>query len=124
MTLLRTQNLSAYYGDFQALFGINVSVEEGETVAVIGANGAGKSTTLKTLAGVLHPRSGSIRFDGEPIELLPSHTIAGRGLQLVPEERRQRRRQDHVPEGTCRGAGDSAGERHVRRPPDRPQDTP
>jgi branched-chain amino acid transport system ATP-binding protein len=63
-------------------------VHECEVVALLGRNGAGKSTTLKTLAGVLHPRSGTIRFEGQSIELLPSHKIAGLGLQLVPEERR------------------------------------
>lgn len=65
-----------------------MAVRAGEVVALLGRNGAGKSTTLKTLAGVLHPRSGSISFEGERIEFLPSHRIAGLGLQLVPEERR------------------------------------
>ena len=67
MTLLRTQNLSAFYGDFQALFDIDVTVEEGETVAIIGANGAGKTTFLRTVAGALPPAPETVLFDGQPI---------------------------------------------------------
>ncbi|HTV29421.1 MAG TPA: ATP-binding cassette domain-containing protein, partial [Xanthobacteraceae bacterium] len=67
MTLLRTQNLSAFYGDFQALFDVNVTVEQGETVAVIGANGAGKTTLLRAIAGALATAPGSVMFDGQPI---------------------------------------------------------
>ena len=64
MTLLRTQNLSAFYGDFQALFGIDVTVEQGETVAIIGANGAGKTTLLRTIAGALATAPEAVLFDG------------------------------------------------------------
>ena len=67
MTLLRTQNLSAFYGDFQALFDINVTVEQGETVAIIGANGAGKTTFLRTVAGALETGPETVLFDGQPI---------------------------------------------------------
>ena len=87
-TMIEVDRINSFYGDSHVLFDLSMVVHEREVVALLGRNGAGKSTTLKTLAGVLHPRSGTIRFEGEPIELLPSHTIAGRGLQLVPEERR------------------------------------
>ncbi len=87
-SMIAVERINAYYGDSHVLFDLSMQVREGEVVALLGRNGAGKSTTLKTLAGVLHPRSGSIRFDGEPIGLWPSHRIARRGLQLVPEERR------------------------------------
>jgi branched-chain amino acid transport system ATP-binding protein len=86
--MIEVERINTYYGDSHVLFDVSMQVREGEVVALLGRNGAGKTTTLKTLAGVLHPRSGKIHFEGEPIELLPSHTIAGRGLQLVPEERR------------------------------------
>ena len=86
--MIEVERINSYYGDSHVLFDVSMQVGESEVVALLGRNGAGKSTTLKTLAGVLHPRSGSIRFQGEPIEQLPSHAIAGRGLQLVPEERR------------------------------------
>jgi branched-chain amino acid transport system ATP-binding protein len=86
--MIEVDRINTFYGDSHVLFDISMQVREREVVALLGRNGAGKSTTLKTLAGVLHPRSGSIRFDGEPIETLQSHKIARRGLQLVPEERR------------------------------------
>jgi branched-chain amino acid transport system ATP-binding protein len=86
--MIEVERINSYYGDSHVLFDVSMLVREREVVALLGRNGAGKTTTLKTLAGVLHPRSGTIRFGGEPIELLPSHTIAARGLQLVPEERR------------------------------------
>lgn len=86
--MIEVERINAYYGDSHVLFDLSLTVGEGEAVALLGRNGAGKSTTLKTLAGVLHPRSGTIRFEGERIELLPSYVIARRGVQLVPEERR------------------------------------
>ncbi|HUN99665.1 MAG TPA: ABC transporter ATP-binding protein [Bradyrhizobium sp.] len=86
--MIEVDRINSYYGDSHVLFDVSLAVRAGEVVALLGRNGAGKSTTLKTLAGVLHPRSGSIRFESKPIELLPSHRIAGLGLQLVPEERR------------------------------------
>jgi branched-chain amino acid transport system ATP-binding protein len=88
MNMIEVERINSYYGDSHVLFNLSMEVREQEVVALLGRNGAGKSTTLKTLAGVLHPRTGTIRFEGEPIELLPSHRIAGLGLQLVPEERR------------------------------------
>jgi branched-chain amino acid transport system ATP-binding protein len=86
--MIEADRINSYYGDSHVLFDVSMRVREREVVALLGRNGAGKSTTLKTLAGVLHPRSGAIRFDGAAIEALPSHKIAGLGLQLVPEERR------------------------------------
>src|SRR3984885_12610634 len=88
MTLLQTQNLSSFYGDFQALFDINVTVEEGETIAIIGANGAGKTTFLRTLAGSLVPPPESVVFDGEPVGHKTPHEIVRLGIALVPEGRK------------------------------------
>jgi branched-chain amino acid transport system ATP-binding protein len=88
MTLLQTQNLSSFYGDFQALFDINVTVEEGETIAIIGANGAGKTTFLRTLAGSLVTPPESVVFDGETIGHKTPHEIVRLGIALVPEGRK------------------------------------
>ncbi|WGS23277.1 MULTISPECIES: ABC transporter ATP-binding protein [unclassified Bradyrhizobium] len=88
MNMIEVERINSYYGDSHVLFDVSMDVRGQEVVALLGRNGAGKSTTLKTLAGVLHPRSGTIRFEGESIELLPTHRIASLGLQLVPEERR------------------------------------
>jgi branched-chain amino acid transport system ATP-binding protein len=86
--LLDVRALDAYYGDFQALFGVSLRVAAGEVVAVIGANGAGKSTLLKCIAGVIPSRRDAILFDGEPIGDAPAHTVVARGIALVPEGRR------------------------------------
>lgn len=88
MTLLATHDLTAHYGDFQALFGIDVSVAEGETVAIIGSNGAGKSTFLKTLVGLLPSANDAIVFDGQAIGSKPASEVVGLGLAMVPEGRR------------------------------------
>jgi branched-chain amino acid transport system ATP-binding protein len=87
-TMIDVDRINTYYGDSHVLFDVSMQVREREVVALLGRNGAGKSTTLKTLAGVLRPRSGAIRFCGATIEQLPSYQIARLGLQLVPEERR------------------------------------
>ena len=87
-TMIDVDRINTYYGDSHVLFDVSMQVREREVVALLGRNGAGKSTTLKTLAGVLRPRSGAIRFGGATIEQLPSYQIARLGLQLVPEERR------------------------------------
>jgi branched-chain amino acid transport system ATP-binding protein len=86
--LIEVENLNTYYGDSHILFDVSLRVEAREVVALLGRNGAGKSTTLKSLMGEVRPRSGRIALDGAPIERLPSHAIAALGLQLVPEERR------------------------------------
>jgi len=88
MSLLELQDVSVFYGDFQALFSISLTVEEGQTFAVIGANGAGKSTMLKTVAGVLRPRSGRVLFEGEPVDQVSAHKRVSMGISMVPEGRR------------------------------------
>jgi len=86
--LLDVRGIDAFYGDFQALFGVSLRVEPGEVVAVIGANGAGKSTLLKTIAGMMAPRRGDILFDDAPIGGAPAFDVLKRGIALVPEGRR------------------------------------
>ncbi|MBL6958002.1 MAG: ABC transporter ATP-binding protein [Rhodospirillales bacterium] len=88
MSLLQTRSLEAFYGDFQALFGIDMTVEAGETVAIIGANGAGKSTFLKALCGLMPGLNGEVRFDGLELGDLTAHAIVRLGLALVPEGRK------------------------------------
>jgi branched-chain amino acid transport system ATP-binding protein len=88
MTLLQTQSLSAFYGDFQALFDINVTVAQGETIAIIGANGAGKTTFLRAVAGALETAPEMISFDGQPIGHRTAHEIVRLGIAMVPEGRR------------------------------------
>jgi branched-chain amino acid transport system ATP-binding protein len=86
--LLETRDLRAGYGDFQALFGISLRVERGGTLAIIGSNGAGKSTFLKALTGLLPVVREAIVFDGEPIGGLPAPAIMKRGMAMVPEGRK------------------------------------
>ncbi len=86
--LLEIQNLNVYYGAIHALQGISFTVDEGEIIALIGANGAGKSTTLKTISGLIRPRSGNILLRGEPITTLPAEEIVRRGVVHVPEGRK------------------------------------
>jgi branched-chain amino acid transport system ATP-binding protein len=88
VTLLRVEQVDVHYGDFQALFGVGLSVEEGETLAVIGANGAGKSTLLKTVAGLLRPTRGEVVFDGRPVGRLPAYRRVPLGIAMAPEGRR------------------------------------
>ena len=88
MSLLEVQGLNTYYGDSHILFDVALRVEKNEVVALLGRNGAGKSTTLKSLMGLVAPRAGSIVLDGAEIAGRKSHAIAQAGMQLVPEERR------------------------------------
>ncbi|HUI35411.1 MAG TPA: ABC transporter ATP-binding protein [Stellaceae bacterium] len=86
--LLEVEKINSYYGDSHILFDVSLRVEKNEVVALLGRNGAGKSTTLKSLIGAVRPRSGRITLDGVATQALPPHAIAGLGLQLVPEDRR------------------------------------
>ena len=88
MALLETKALTAGYGDFQALFGVDMSLDAGETVAVVGANGAGKTTLMRSIAGVLRNGADQISFDGEPIGALPAPEVMMRGIAMVPEGRK------------------------------------
>ena len=88
MSLLEVSGLNSYYGDSHILFDVALRVEKNEVVALIGRNGAGKSTTLKSLMGVVKPKAGNIRFDGEELVGKTPHMIARAGVQLVHEERR------------------------------------
>jgi branched-chain amino acid transport system ATP-binding protein len=86
--LLDVRALDAFYGDFQALFGVSLRVAAGQVVAVIGANGAGKSTLLKSIAGLMRSRRDAIVFAGEETGDQPAHAVVARGVALVPEGRR------------------------------------
>ena len=86
--LLEVKDINVYYGAIHALQGISFHVDEGEIVTLIGANGAGKSTTLKTISGLLRPRTGNIRFDGKDLTALPAETIVQEGVVQVPEGRK------------------------------------
>lgn len=88
MALLQTQGLTAHYGDFQALFGVDITLSEHETVAIIGANGAGKTTLMRSIAGVLKNAADAVRFDGGDIGTLPAEDIVTQGVAMVPEGRK------------------------------------
>lgn len=88
MSLLEVDKINSYYGDSHILFDVSMHVEENEVVALLGRNGAGKSTTLKSLMGVVQPKSGTIRHNGVEVQRFAPHQLAARGIQLVPEERR------------------------------------
>jgi len=88
MSLLTTKGLTAHYGDFQALFGVDITLNEGETIAIIGANGAGKTTLMRSLSGVLRNSPGMVTLDGQPIGALSADEILPLGLAMVPEGRR------------------------------------
>ena len=87
MPLLELTNLDAHYGAIQALHGVSLQVEEGQIVALLGANGAGKSTTLRAISGTLRPSAGQINFRGQSIAGLPPHRIVRLGISQVPEGR-------------------------------------
>ena len=88
MSLLRIESASVFYEDFQALYDIDITIDEGEIFACIGANGAGKSTMLKTVAGILRPRRGQLLFDGKPVDHMPPYERVELGISSVPEGRR------------------------------------
>jgi branched-chain amino acid transport system ATP-binding protein len=88
MSLLEVEAINTYYGESHVLFDVSLHVEEGEVVALLGRNGSGKTTTMNTIMGVLAPRSGHVRVDGEDVTGLKPHAIANRSVQLVPDTRR------------------------------------
>ena len=87
-TILKVEDINVYYGSIHAIKGVSFEVNEGETVTLIGANGAGKSTTLNTISGLLHSKTGSVTFMGENLAKVPAHKIVSKGLAMVPEGRR------------------------------------
>jgi branched-chain amino acid transport system ATP-binding protein len=88
MDTLIVEDLDVFYREFQALFGVSITVAKGETVAILGANGAGKTTLLQTIAGALHPRGGRISYQGKSILAQSAHALCKQGISLVPEGRR------------------------------------
>ena len=86
--ILKVDDINVYYGSIHAVKGVSFEVNQGEIVTLIGANGAGKSTTLNTIAGLLHSKTGSITFMDEPLNKYPCHKIVSKGLAMVPEGRR------------------------------------
>ena len=111
-TVLQVESINVYYGSIHAVKDVSFRVEQGEVVTLIGANGAGKSTTLNTVAGLLHSRTGNVRFMGEELRHVPGHRLVGRGMALVPEGRRifqQMTVQENLDMGGyCRGGDLSA----------------
>src|SRR5207248_11771206 len=87
MALLEVSDIHAHYGSIEALKGVSLAVEEGEVVTLIGSNGAGKSTTLRSISGLTPATSGSVVFAGENITRVPAHDVVGRGIALSPEGR-------------------------------------
>lgn len=87
MAMLTVENLQVYYGAIHAIKGVSFEVEQGEIVTLIGANGAGKSTILNTIAGLIRPKEGDCRFEGESLKAVEAHLIVQKGLALVPEGR-------------------------------------
>jgi branched-chain amino acid transport system ATP-binding protein len=87
MALLEIQDVHSYYGNIHALKGISISIDQGEIVTLIGANGAGKSTTLKTISGIVRPRKGKVILDGEDLGKYPAHEVVYKGISQVPEGR-------------------------------------
>ena len=88
MAMLEIKDLEVYYGVIQAIKGVSFEVNKGEVIALIGANGAGKTTILHTISGLISPKSGSIMFEGEDISKIPAHKIVSMGMAHVPEGRR------------------------------------
>ncbi|NKN34987.1 ABC transporter ATP-binding protein [Agrobacterium sp. a22-2] len=86
-TLLQVKNLNAWYGESHVLHGVDMTVEEGEMITILGRNGVGKTTTLRTIMGILRERKGEIRFDGRDMMSVPLHRTAHAGIGFVPEER-------------------------------------
>ena len=88
MALLEIKNINCFYGDVQVIYDVSMHIEEGEVISLIGANGAGKSTMLKTISGLMNPHSGEILFQNDPIHMMRPEKIVERGIIQVPEGRR------------------------------------
>jgi branched-chain amino acid transport system ATP-binding protein len=88
MALLDIKNINCFYGDVQVIYDVSMHIEEGEVISLIGANGAGKSTMLKTISGLMNPHSGEILFQNDPIHMMRPEKIVERGIIQVPEGRR------------------------------------
>jgi len=88
MALLQLDTVMAFYGQIRALNGVSIAIAEGEIVCLLGGNASGKSTTMKTILGIVRAASGTVQFGGERIDRLPTQAIVGRGISLVPEARR------------------------------------
>ncbi|MBN8594735.1 MAG: ABC transporter ATP-binding protein [Anaerolineae bacterium] len=86
--MLKVDSIHAYYGNIHALHGISLHIDEGEIVTLIGSNGAGKTTIIRSISGIMHPREGSILLDGEPIHQVPAHALVSKGISQSPEGRR------------------------------------
>jgi branched-chain amino acid transport system ATP-binding protein len=88
MAMLEVENIHSYYGNIHALKGISLTVDKGEIVTLIGANGAGKSTTLRSITGIMKPREGHVRLEGEDLYAYKAHEVVNKGIAMVPEGRR------------------------------------
>jgi branched-chain amino acid transport system ATP-binding protein len=88
MAMLEVENIHSYYGNIHALKGVSLTVDKGEIVTLIGGNGAGKSTTLRTITGIMKPREGHVRLEGEDLAPYKAHAIVNKGIAMVPEGRR------------------------------------
>ena len=86
--MLKVDRISTHYGDIQVLWDASLGVSSKEMVTMVGSNGSGKTTTINTIAGILHPTSGAIQFHGQPIHQLPPHKIVERGISMIPEGRK------------------------------------
>ena len=118
MTLLEVEDIHTYYGAIEALRGVSLRVEEGEVVTIIGSNGAGKSTTLRSISGLTPARSGRITFEGQEITRLPAHQIVACGIALAPEGRHCFARmtvRENLDLGAYRRRDGGIGERHRAR---------
>jgi branched-chain amino acid transport system ATP-binding protein len=117
MALLEVEDIHTYYGSIEALRGVSLEVAAGEVVTMIGSNGAGKSTTLRSISGLSPPRTGSIRFDGADITTMPPSRIVGLGISQVPEGRRCFPRmtvRENLELGAYLRPGDDLGEDYER----------
>ena len=113
MAMLAVNDIHVYYGSIHAVKGVSLEVNEGEIVTLIGANGAGKSTVLNTISGLLHPRGGSVTFMGQDLKGVPPHKLVARGMAQVPEGRRiflQMSVQENLEMGAFTQKGDTVQE--------------